>query len=79
MTLHIQLCEGELPIIRRMKNSLLKRYNPNRVSDIEKAIELANYLTSLKEYEQAQKFLDSFVYLDPKKELRTFGSLMPKG
>ncbi|MEW8521721.1 MAG: hypothetical protein AB2552_01570 [Candidatus Thiodiazotropha endolucinida] len=51
-----------------MKNSLLKSFNPDRERDIEKAIELANYLTSLKEYEQAQKYLDSFIYLNPKEK-----------
>ncbi len=66
MKLALTLSDQDLPIIGRMKSSLLRRFRPTNADDIEKAIELANYLVILKDYNQAQTFLESFIYLDPK-------------
>lgn len=65
MTLDIKQNEQDLPIIKRIKNSLLNKYNPNKEKDIESVVELANYLVALQEYEQAKKLLESSIYLDP--------------
>lgn len=65
MTLKIELNEADLPIVNRMKKQLLKSFNETSCNDVEKAVELANYLVAMKRYEEAQLFLESFVYLDP--------------
>lgn len=65
MKLNIEVKSNDLPIIKRMKKSLLNKFNPNSENDVEKAIELANYLVILKEYQQARDYLESFVYFNP--------------
>ncbi len=65
MHLDITINDDDIPIIRRIKSSLLKQFRPQREGDIEKAIELANYMIARKKYTEAQKFLESFIYLDP--------------
>lgn len=52
-------------IICKLKNSLLNKYRAKSYKDIDKAVELANYMVSLENYSEAQDFLESFVYLDP--------------
>lgn len=52
----------DLPIIKRLKKSLGKGIRLLSPNDIDKAVQLANYLYCLDKQEEASALLDSFIY-----------------
>lgn len=59
--LNLSVSEHDLPVIRRMKKSLLKRFKITSENDISEATKLANYLYAIGEVEEATNLIDSFV------------------
>lgn len=55
-------CNDDLLIIKRLKQSLLKKFRLGSPNDIDKAVILANFLFALDREEEAIDLLDSFIY-----------------
>lgn len=60
--LKIKESNDDLPIIKRLKKSLIKKFKPSKSSDIDKAVILANFLFALDKTEESADLLDSFIH-----------------